>query len=500
MEHKKKVKVLKNFFFIFFAFTIFSVLPSCAGKEREEGRFFAETEEPLETASETAEEPAEPVLVDIRYDKELDWDVPVEFVFSDGTVVKRQSMYGIRDTEYLDMTGDGVDEVLLQGSFYDGRDGEFSLEAFHSTISIFQIDGREVTELSFADDIGELQGKFCEVWDFKLDRGGRKGNALHVRAYAKEELGYRLEKEMDIFYENGKWISLPKRKFEPEVSLDSDSEEAGAYEAFLRGECKAGVSKNCCNKIRYLPHSLDFSGGSEDDFYFQDMLETIISDARALHGWPVDGVENVIYGLIDCGSDGNLELVVWVSGVHIYSEYDSSSVMMVFGYRDRNVELIYGEDTWARSEAHINSDGSVCGGGSGGATLHGWEEGKIGADGVYRSAYHMLIGSGQPVGEMEPCNDFLDKDFSPVFYQCELEGETIYAYDISEDTPKEVQEDIMEYIAENEKSLGVEFMTYEKMSALCDARIKKLDISDYDDQEKEVFYQTLTGCDEFLYE
>lgn len=449
MKNKKKTIKTRTFILSLNIITLFSVLSSCGGKEK--------GEIPVGTEMESQK----PVLADIRYDENLDGDVPVEFVFSDGTVVERQSMYPVMDVEYLDMTGDGVDEVLLKGMFHDGMETEDPAWPYHSTLDIFQIDGSEAVELSFTDDIEELQGKVCEVHVFQLDRGGRKGNALHVRAYIKENLIYNLEKEMDIFYENGKWVKLPKRKFEPTVSLGSDS---------------------------------------EDVFSFQDILETIISDARARTGWPVDGVERVIYGLMDCGSDGELELVVEVLGVHIYSQNDDSSVIMVFRHSDGKLELIYGVNTWARSETHILSDGSIDGGGSGGATLHCWEQGKIGADGVYREAYYLSIGSGQAVGEMEPCYDFQDIEFSPVFYQCKMEGETIYAYDIEEDTPEELREDVLEYIGENEKNLGVEFLTYEKMDALRNARIQELGISEGNDEDKQIFWQTLNGCEDYLYE
>ena len=56
----------------------------------------------------------------------------------------------------------------------------------------------------------------------------------------------------------------------------------------------------------------------------------------------------------------------------------------------------------------------------------------------------------------------------------------------------------MEYIAENENRLGVEFMTYEQMTALMDVRIQELGISDWNDRDMEVPWQTLNGCEEYL--
>lgn len=536
MEHKKNTIFIKNSLLIFGACTIFSVLLSCAGKDKEEGKISAETEtvfagekisdmQRAETTEDVSEEMAGTagesigvsedmeaseettakisaiagmpgkdgiVLTDVEFEKRLfgeksEENVPVQFVFSDGTAVEWQLSHEVWRAEYYDVTGDGVLEVLLEG--YDGG---------NSTVDIFQIEGKEVTELSFPHDFLELQGRSYDTEFFYVNRGNREGYGLEVKTYKKQGEEAVLDQCLEIFYENGKWIRLPERRFEPEVSLESDSVEARVYESFLRGECGAEISEHYHDAIRHS-EMVPF-GKNREDFYLRDVLDSIILNANR---WEhhLKGVGQVRYALINCGSDGSMELAVEISGVHIYSEMDDSSVLMVFQCKDGKAELIYGVDTWARRDVYFCSDGTIAEAGSGGAEFHGADAGKIGADGVYRMAYDMEIGSGTSVGsvgELEGYPSNNGEEVPAAFYLCRFGDETIYAYYIEEDASEDDKECIMEYIAENENRLGVEFMTYEQMTALMDVRIQELGISDWNDRDMEVPWQTLNGCEEYL--
>lgn len=525
MEHKKNTIFIKKFLLIFSAFTLFSVLPSCAEKDKEGEKISemqraettenvseemagaeeesAEVSEDMEASEETAAKisaiagmPGKDgiVLTDVEFEKSLfdkksEENVPVQFVFSDGTAVERQMPHEVWRAQYYDITGDGVLEVLLEG--YDEG---------NRTLNIFQIDGKEITELSFTHDFVELQGRNCDTEIFYVNRGSREGYALEVKTYKEQVEEAVLDQCLEIFYENGKWIRLPERRFEPEVSLESNSEEARLYESFLRGECSAEVSEHYHDAVSHS-EMVPF-GKNREDFYLRDVLDSIILNANR---WEhhLKGVGQVKYGLIDCGGDGSMELAVEIAGVHIYSEMDDSSVLMVFKCKDGKVELIYGVDTWARRDVWFCSDGTIAEWGSGGATFHGADAGKIGADGVYRMAYDMEIGSGQSaqsVGELEGYPSDNGEEVPASFYLCRIGDEAIYAYYIEEDASEDDKERIMEYIAENEKRLGVEFMTYEQMTALMDAQIQELGISDWNDREMEVPWQTLNGCEEYLYE
>lgn len=290
MEHKKNTIFIKKFLLIFSAFTLFSALPSCAEKDKEEEKISemqraetteevseemagaagesAEVSEDMEASEETAAKisaiagmPGKDgiVLTDVAFEKSLfdkksEENVPVQFVFSDGTAVERQMPHEVWRAQYYDITGDGVLEVLLEG--YDEG---------NRTLNIFQIDGKEITELSFIHDFVELQGRNCDT---------------------------------EIFYENGKWIRLPEQRFEPEVSLESDSEEARLYESFLRGECSAEVSEHYHDAVSHS-EMVPF-GKNREDFYLRDVLDSIILNAnRREHH--LKGVGQVKYGLIDCG-------------------------------------------------------------------------------------------------------------------------------------------------------------------------------------------------------
>lgn len=131
---------------------------------------------------------------------------------------------------------------------------------------------------------------------------------------------------------------LPERRFEPEVSLESDSEEARLYESFLRGECSAEVSEHYHDAVSHS-EMVPF-GNNRKAFYLRDVLDFIILNAKNRWGHHLKGVGQVKYGLIDCGGDGSMELAVEIAGVHIYSEMDDSSVLMVFKCKDGKVEFM----------------------------------------------------------------------------------------------------------------------------------------------------------------
>lgn len=451
-----------------------------------------------ETESEEIEsEETEAVLEDVIYDGEAEPSEParVQFVFSDGTTEERELDYTdstISWVDHYDMTGDGIEEVVVHRKYVDTA-------AEYRMLDIFQVEGKEIRQIFPNDDIARLQGKPCDTQIFTVDRDGRNGNGLYVKTYQKENMEISVEEEAELFYEGGKWIELPERELHVEVSLESDREEAQAYESFLKGECKAEVSGHYYSETEYLNPLSD----NKEGFYFQDALKEVVEGIRDRC---VDGMERIEYALIDCGNDGKPELALRFYGVSIYSMHDSSSVVMIFDCVDGQVELIYAVDAWARSSTDIYPDGYVQGGGSGGASTHYVSEGIIGADGVFRSVYEMCIESGGGFYEMKPYpyEENGEETLWATFFDCTMGEEKVYAYEIA-DVQEDVRENIKSYIRENEEYMGVKFLTYEEMDALIDERALSLgvtkEMSERLPWEAEgIPWQTLKGCEDYLYE
>ena len=420
------------------------------------------SEEPQPEGSSAGEaEQGSAVLTDVLYDKrqlETSKPITVQFLFSDGDSVERK----LDDTfgevyhmyvDYDDMTGDGTEEVVIHR--YTDVAGER-----YSVLDIFRVDGKEIRQLFPVDDMEGLEGNICDEDVFMVDRNGRRGSGLHVKIYG-EESGQdksgakvlQVAEEMDLFYEDGKWLRLPERELHVEVSLESDSPEARLYEAFLKGECEAVVSGQYYSGTSYL----DPVPEGQESFSFQEMLNTIVSGIRE-----------------DVALDG----------------------------MDR-VELIYSVDSWARSQTEVYPDGYVSGGGSGGAMTHYVSKGIIGADGVYRE-YNLYIETAQGLYGMTGYKAVGDEMLPAEFYECTLGGETIYGYYIEEDIPEDVRENVMAYIAENEEKMGVIFMESEEMDRQLDEWAGSLGITaemrERVSWEAEgIAWQAVGGCEDYLY-
>ncbi len=237
----------------------------------------------------------------------------------------------------------------------------------------------------------------------------------------------------------------------------------------------------------------------QEGFSFRDVLDTIVSGVKK--GSYTDGLGGVECSLIDCGGDEKSELAVRVSGLSIYSRHDNSCVDMIFQIRDNRVELIYSVDTWARRVTTIYRDGYVYDWGSGGASTHYVSEGAIGADGIYRE-FSMDIETGHGLYGMTRYQ-YMEDTIPVEFYECTFGEEKIYAYYILEDTPQEVREKLMAYIAENEKIMGVEFLTSEEMDVQLEKWAESCGITkqmrERSRDEEMISWQTVGGCEDYLY-
>ncbi len=445
------------------------------------------------------------VLKDVQYyekQSEASNPIMIQFQFSDGDSAERRldetfgevsSIY----VDYEDLTGDGIEEVVVH------RSAAAAAERY-SVLDIFQVEGKEIRQIFPVDYIEGLEGNICSGDIFMVDRNGREGNGLHLKVCREAGESGRIgenilqvAEEMDLFYEDGRWVRLPERELRVEVSLGSDSPEAEIYEAFLRGECEAALSGQYYSGISYL----DPVPAGQESFRFQEMLDMIVSGIR--ENLSVDGMERVECSLIDCGGDGRPELAVRAYGVSIYSPHDNSSVIMIFRCRDGKVELIYSVDCWARSYTDIYPDGHVAGRGSGGALTHYASDGIIGADGAYRE-YSLYIETEQPLYGMTGYKAVGEERLPAEFCECTLGDEKIYGYYILEDITEDVRENVMAYIAENEEKMGVKFMPNEEMYRKLDSWADSLGITEEMRERvlgeaEGISWQTVGGCGDYLY-
>lgn len=448
------------------------------------------------------EEQEPPVLTDVLYDKkqlEASKPITIQFLFSDGDSVEKKlddtfgEVYLIY-VDHDDMTDDGKKEVVVQRCI-DAAGERYSV------LDIFQVEGKEIRQLFPTDDIEGLEGNVCDEDVFRVDRKGRKGYGLHVKIYHEEtgqdESGKKvlqMAEEMDLFFEDGKWIRLPERELHVEVSLESDSPEAEVYEAFLKGKCEATLSGQYYSAIKRR----DPVPAGRESFYFQEMLDTIasgISEDAAL-----DGMERVECALVDCGSDGRPELAVSAYGVGIWGGRDEGNgeVIMIFCLREGRVELIYSLDCWARSYADIYSNGYVTGGSSAGIMDQYLWYGIIGADGVYRQ-YSLFIEMEQGLPGMTDYKAVGKETLPAQIYKCTMGDETIYGYYIWEDIPEDVRENVMAYIAENEEKMGVKFLPGEEMDRQLDGWAESLGITEMQEHGlRGIAWQTVGGCEDYL--
>ena len=87
------------------------------------------------------------------------------------------------------------------------------------------------------------------------------------------------------------------------------------------------------------------------------------------------------YSMIDCGSDGVQELLVQTS-------FDPEFTLFMI-IKDINGELTicFDQDAWSRSDVQVEADGTIKSSGSGGATVHCWDEAFVDANGEYHFYY-----------------------------------------------------------------------------------------------------------------
>jgi major membrane immunogen (membrane-anchored lipoprotein) len=180
----------------------------------------------------------------------------------------------------------------------------------------------------------------------------------------------------------GKKTETPATVEQPQTTPSTTTTEQNTQE---EGSSLYEDFKNGTVKVRYQASAnyadyLSLEGILNDGEYYsaEDIIEAVRANVDE-HVGISDG--DIIYSAIDCGSDGNEELLVqfpFGEGFQLY---------MVIKDMDGDLVVCYDQDAWDRKYVEISEDGLVQCGGSSGANVHGSDFGYIDADGVYHYYY-----------------------------------------------------------------------------------------------------------------
>ena len=96
-------------------------------------------------------------------------------------------------------------------------------------------------------------------------------------------------------------------------------------------------------------------------------------------------LSTIQYANLDLGADGVPELLLYIPGPFVDS---NGGITLIVKELDGKLQVIYGYADWSRSETSINEYGYISGGGSNGASNHGFDEGVLAADGTYTYAFY----------------------------------------------------------------------------------------------------------------
>lgn len=276
---------------------------------------------------------------------------------------------------------------------------------------------------------------------------------------------------LDQTIENSKILELQKNDTNVTNLFDETQtgDEVKAYEEFLTGERAAYTADTVYENGSYIDL---LEKEQKEGFFFGKLLQDIVTEVP-------EGIDSVQYALIDCGNDNKKQLALRTYGMSYHYLKDDSDFTMVFDWQDGEVLLIYAVASWARNCHTLYANGYVSGYGNGGRS-YTWE-GILGADGIYRESYYCSVtGSGLP--GMSPYWPFWEKygvEVVPTdFYEYTVNDETIYAYDIQEETTDVKKQIIMNYIRESETVTGMPVITNDAAWERIDENRKMLGITD----------------------
>ncbi len=152
------------------------------------------------------------------------------------------------------------------------------------------------------------------------------------------------------------------------------------YESFKAGDAKVKY-RGTGDVASYLELSAVLTKG--EAYSFPEICEKVSAiDETTMY--KADGEATFKY--IDCGSDGNRELLVQ-QGFSAEETYETFVLNMIIKDIDGELNMCWDQDMWSRSDVSVNDDGTIEGGGSGGAALHYTDKAFVDANGDYHYFY-----------------------------------------------------------------------------------------------------------------
>lgn len=165
-----------------------------------------------------------------------------------------------------------------------------------------------------------------------------------------------------------------------DVANETPASTGDLYEDFKTGAAKAKFTKSG-DRGSYLVLSDILEDG-------QSYSLSEISDKLASSGdysFKING--DATYRSIDCGNDGNKELLVSQEYTAGDMGGEIFTLFMILKDMGGELKICYDQDMWSRSDVTINDDGTIYGSGSGGAALHVYDFAFVDAKGDYQFYY-----------------------------------------------------------------------------------------------------------------
>ena len=158
-------------------------------------------------------------------------------------------------------------------------------------------------------------------------------------------------------------------------AVSNEGQVSQLYEDFLSGNAKAKFTGEA-DLASYINLGNVLTEGES---YTLDEIIRNCENGDDTGNYPYTGDQSHRY--IDCGKDGNQELLVELG---FDSEFTLEMIVKDMG---GELDIIYSRDQWSRSGLEIADDGTIESYGSGGATVHGYDKAYIDAAGKYHFFY-----------------------------------------------------------------------------------------------------------------
>ena len=156
-------------------------------------------------------------LSDITWDDYYSgsYETWLHFSFSDGAEIDKELQYSpstVEKVEYVDITGDGMDEVLIY-RYFTNTATEYVL------INFFQIEENGVTEISPESELEELANDVWNVTEADFSEEKYDMPVFTMESYKKEDMLVYLDKRVLVGYQSGgwqilEWLDCPEPDFE----------------------------------------------------------------------------------------------------------------------------------------------------------------------------------------------------------------------------------------------------------------------------------------------